>query len=255
MRTITVYSSSGRDGHSIITDVTTWGSLKEELSAQNVQHDKMKAVIGETKNTLESSNSVLPDGDFTLFLMPKKTKSGLFGKKKVDPSFDYKTAGYKDLRKFIVEQMETNKEKASAHFNDGKNYTNKTTEELRLLVESWLKGSSKPTKQEPAKELAKEEVPAEKKDAIGKVVETTKEIVSKKEVVKEQIAEEVEQKCVEMIRNVRDDLSSHIRMLDEFLIKHVVKQKAVLKLDEKEKKKLESQAKEIAQDFGDIQQY
>jgi hypothetical protein len=53
-----------------------WGELQSDLSDGGISFDNMKAVIGETKLTMDSSSSVVPQEDFTLFLMPKKTKAG-----------------------------------------------------------------------------------------------------------------------------------------------------------------------------------
>ena len=64
-------------GEKIIeTEATIWGELKTALSENGVSYEKMKAVIGETKLTLEADNALLPTEGFTLFLMNKKTKAG-----------------------------------------------------------------------------------------------------------------------------------------------------------------------------------
>ena len=54
----------------------TWGDLQLDLTKNNIKYDNMKAVIGETKLSMDSVTSQVPRENFTLFLMPMKTKSG-----------------------------------------------------------------------------------------------------------------------------------------------------------------------------------
>lgn len=76
-RSIIIYSTQGNsEGTTINTDVDTWGKLKPILNQNNVPHDGMKVIIGETKNDLTSDDAILPKENFTLFLMPTRTKSG-----------------------------------------------------------------------------------------------------------------------------------------------------------------------------------
>lgn len=128
-RKIKVYSTRGQSGIEIETNVTTLGELSGVLNAHDYELDlsRMKAVVGQTKATLESNDSVLPEGDFTLFLMPTKTKSGV-----VDSS----TAPFREIRAEIKDII-TSDASAYLHFNSGKNYTNKGSEVLRTLLQSW----------------------------------------------------------------------------------------------------------------------
>ena len=74
---VTVFSTKGAKRSVIETSAATWGVLKNQLIANNIPVDGMRAIVGETKVTLESSAAVLPvDFDFTLFLSPTKVKSG-----------------------------------------------------------------------------------------------------------------------------------------------------------------------------------
>lgn len=107
-------------------NVSTWGELKDVLSNNGISYSGMKAVIGETKVTLESSSAQLPEGDFTLFLMPKKTKSGV----------DHSGLGYREIRARIKDILEENPD-AKDHFNQGRNYTTKSTSDLRSLLEEY----------------------------------------------------------------------------------------------------------------------
>lgn len=79
MRQVTVYSTVGQNRKTLSTNVATWGELQNELVAESINFSGMKVVIGETQLTLESPQAILPDSDFTLFMMPQKVKSGLYG--------------------------------------------------------------------------------------------------------------------------------------------------------------------------------
>jgi hypothetical protein len=76
-RIITINTSTGAPAVQISTIAQTWGELQLELNAQNISYSGMKAIIGETKVTLDSNNSILPEGTMNLFLLPRKTKSGI----------------------------------------------------------------------------------------------------------------------------------------------------------------------------------
>lgn len=130
---VKVYSSLM--GEKVIsTTACTWGQLQKQLDKDGVSYNGMKAVIGETKMTMESSASQLPDTGFTLFLMPVKTKSG------AKPGDGL---SYKELRGAIQSRI-SNDSSAASHFNVGKNYITKGTEELRTLLNSYKpKGGAK----------------------------------------------------------------------------------------------------------------
>lgn len=76
MSKVLIYSTSGRSGFEFETTATTWEELQRDLSTNQVSYDGMKAVLGESRLTLESPKAQIPQLDFTLFLMPIKTKSG-----------------------------------------------------------------------------------------------------------------------------------------------------------------------------------
>ena len=127
MRNIKVYSTSGRTNVNLATEATTFSQLKNELDGQGISTSSMKCVIGESKLTLESDNAILPETDFTLFIMPKKTKSGA----------DYSNMSRTECYAAIKGLIETQGETASNHFNSEKNYTNKTTSDLKELLNSF----------------------------------------------------------------------------------------------------------------------
>lgn len=117
----------------IDTQALDWGGLQQELRRNGISYKGMKSVIGETKHTLEVDSAGIPQTDFTLFLMPVKTKSGLC--LDCDPS----NMSYKELRGGIKEILDgDDSDKAKNHFNDEKNYTTKSTDVLRSLYILWM---------------------------------------------------------------------------------------------------------------------
>lgn len=75
VRTIKIYSTVGVSGQ-IETNVQTLGELKPLLAQREIDYSGMKLVIGATKTELSLDDAKLPEGDFKLYLMPVKTKSG-----------------------------------------------------------------------------------------------------------------------------------------------------------------------------------
>lgn len=75
-RKIKIYTTNGMPG-TIETNVSTLGELKPILRQREVNYDGMKLLVGETKNELSQDEAILPEGDFKLYLMPVKTKSGI----------------------------------------------------------------------------------------------------------------------------------------------------------------------------------
>lgn len=115
----------------IETQATTWEGLQKDLSGEGISFNKMKAVIGETKLTLEAGGATLPTQGFTLFLMNKKTKAGL-GK-------EFNSYKYGHLRG-TVRVILTDDPSSADLFNKGKNYTTKKGDELLKLLKKY-KGS------------------------------------------------------------------------------------------------------------------
>ena len=75
-RKIKIYTTAGIPG-TIETNVSTLGELKPLLRQREINYDGMKMLVGETKNELSVDEATLPTGDFKLYLMPAKTKSGI----------------------------------------------------------------------------------------------------------------------------------------------------------------------------------
>ena len=76
MRKIKIYTTAGMPG-TIETNISTLGELKPLLRQREINYDGMKMLVGETKNELSVDEATLPEGDFKLYLMSAKTKSGV----------------------------------------------------------------------------------------------------------------------------------------------------------------------------------
>lgn len=53
-----------------------WGGLKDVLRSEGYNLVQMKAVEGTYRTTLEHAKAIMPEGNFNLFLMPQRSKSG-----------------------------------------------------------------------------------------------------------------------------------------------------------------------------------
>jgi len=91
-RKVTLKLTSQKDLIHAESDARTFGELKKDLS--NVKWSGMRVVERSTKNTLQREDAMLPAGEFVLFLVPEKVKSGM-SKKKLK---NIATASYNDLR-------------------------------------------------------------------------------------------------------------------------------------------------------------
>jgi len=122
MRKIKIYSTA--TGIAVVdSNATNWGQLKNELTNKGYSVSNMTAVENKNNSNLELDEAVLPDGEFVLMLAPKKTKSG--------------GLSYSEIRLKIKQAFEDDKKAANEHFNVGKNYTNKSKDELESLLLSW----------------------------------------------------------------------------------------------------------------------
>ena len=194
--------STSRGTVEIPTEATTWEQLKSDLSKNNVTYSGMKAVIGSTKQTLEHPDASLPEGDFELFLMPVKSKSGA-GDRKVT---------YATIKELVTKDGD----KAKEHFNSGgENYTRKKTEELDRLIEAYTGAptpttTTTPVKEEVAKKAKTTTVVAEKAAVqviIGISQETKDLIMGKAEEIKTELNDSVDDDDEEVYTDY-DELSS-----------------------------------------------
>ena len=76
MRTIRVISSQSDRAKSVESAATTWGQLQSDLSSHISDIGNMKAIVRETRVSLESPEAQLPEGNFTVILSMKKIASG-----------------------------------------------------------------------------------------------------------------------------------------------------------------------------------
>lgn len=77
LRKVTVYNTSAVNNRVIESSAMTWGELQQELERSGIPYSGMRAVIGENQNELITGQSGLMEGDMTLFLMPRRVKSGV----------------------------------------------------------------------------------------------------------------------------------------------------------------------------------
>jgi len=76
MRTIRVISTQSDRARSIGSSASTWGELQSALSEIISNVNDMKAIVRETRVSLESPEAQLPEGNFTVILSMKKIASG-----------------------------------------------------------------------------------------------------------------------------------------------------------------------------------
>lgn len=130
---ITVFTTGSGVGKVIETDGVNWGQLKTELGKAGVSYSSMKAVVGKTKVNLEHNEATIPDEDFTLFLFPEKTRSGA----PVYTDAQIKSMSFAEIRAALKVLAGEDEAGFKAHFNVGKNYTTKTTDEVKNLLISY----------------------------------------------------------------------------------------------------------------------
>ena len=124
-------------------EARTFGELKKEM--KDVKWNGMRVVVRETKNTLQDDGALLPAGDFILFVVPEKVKSGgklTAGKKKLK---DVDSANYNDLRSHasFLNKMKS----AGIAMNGG-------TEDLRSAVKVYYAALETPGKADDVEALA-----------------------------------------------------------------------------------------------------
>lgn len=157
-RKVKIIPTSGPKKIIEVAEGTSWKDMKSILKREGYSLDNMKAVEGNNKHTLEHDDATLPEGDFKLFLMPYKSKSG------ADDTRSSIKALFADP---------ATKAKAKEHFG---NYTQKKNDDLKELFKTWNPGSIKVAetpkieekRKAPAKKAAKPRVamPEKKADTV-----------------------------------------------------------------------------------------
>lgn len=164
-RVITLWSTKNGKKVKVTSAATTWAELKEDIKAYNKNRkageaeftiDGLLATENQRRTDLANDAAILPATAFVIYFRAKETKSGIDGTEGM---------GYKDLRAGIKEQITAHGEHAEAHFNEGKNYTNKSTDELRSLLASY----TAPGAEKAPKGKAKTAAPANVADVVAEV--------------------------------------------------------------------------------------
>jgi len=168
MRKIKVISGQGSP-RSIESDATSWGALKLELSTkasiENV--GSLKAVVSDTKVTLEDDAALLPTGNFTLFL---------FTTKKMASGIDLSKKSFGELGKLCTKATGV---PAPA-----------TKAERITLLEKWFEDKADATNEE-IKEYINQTI-AIASDAIDEIVDTLEKAKAELDEVKENVDQMVE---------------------------------------------------------------
>ncbi len=74
-RNAVIASAASNKAKRITTSATTWGQLKTEIS--ELLTGELDAVVKPGNVTLREDSSVLPTGEFNVYLIPQKNKAGL----------------------------------------------------------------------------------------------------------------------------------------------------------------------------------
>lgn len=105
VKKIKLWSQRDNSSVNIETQATTWGELKKDVGSE-VNFKNIKGIVRETKHVLELDDAKLPQGEFTIFLLPTKVRSGM-GKESgiIRTKAEYeKDFNSKELRKLCVER-------------------------------------------------------------------------------------------------------------------------------------------------------
>lgn len=236
---VKVYSTQMGE-RTVQTNAVTWDDLQVDLTKAGITFAGMKVVIGESKHVLEAGGSSVPQEDFTLFLMNKKTKAG------------YGNMSYRNMRSEI-QSLVNSSDEAKAFFNKGRNYTTKKTEELRTLLIKWSKTKKSPSKATPSTNSAKK---------VAKKVEkkTAKEVFKEKieKIAKEENFELTDVDKISQVVRILEKLDSDkIYEITGFDIKYdFIKPLNNIKEDliesDKEEGTMSDKYYEIAKEFKDV---
>ena len=133
MRKIIVYSTKGKSG-SFESDAKTWGEIQSDVIRIVGGLDNLIATESVNKTNLGHQDSVLPEGDFKIFLRPSKTKSG---------ATNFSSMSFRECRAFIADKGQACKDYLNAEAKKSdRNWTQLSTEEMKTLLSSYSIGSS-----------------------------------------------------------------------------------------------------------------
>ena len=226
MRKITVYSTIGKGAKFLETDVVTWAHLKTLLQQEKIDLNNMKAVIGENKLTLESDQAQLPDGEFTLFLMPIKTKSGGLSRS--------------ELFTAIKEFVKANPEKKSLFVIDGKNMTQLSTPVLQGLYDDFIaKSAGIASSKKPIAEAVAEVVETVAVSKLG--LSLKQQILTKADELQKLAEKSKDQETIELVSDFVETIRATFAEVDPEV-------EAKKKLEER----LAKEADDLARQFSDV---
>lgn len=140
-RTITVYSSQGKNNNPIQFTGSTWGELKQVLRQNGYNIDEMTAIESLNRHELSLDNASIAEQDFYLHLHPVETKSGA----KATPL---------PTKKALIEEIKAvseGNEEATAFF---KGYSKLSAEELNDQLKKWNKKAAAKAKKAAAPKSA-----------------------------------------------------------------------------------------------------
>lgn len=140
-RNVYIYNNQDINKNGVITTTAlTFGELKRELSARGMPTNSQSNsfINGNDKTSYQLDEASLPDGDFTLFIYPLKTKSGM----KKD---DIKVLDYKGLAGIIKTCIADDPDSKEKYFttNEGKSWSRAGKEERMDMVLSYFGHKSK----------------------------------------------------------------------------------------------------------------
>lgn len=243
-RTVTVYSTKGKKTAKIETSAKVWSELRQEVADAGYSVDSLLATESINRTDLNHKDSVLPDQPFTLFLRPKKTKSGLTP---IEMS-------YKECKAKIKELIASDGEPARKHFNENyrDNYTRLTTDELRTALAEYTPAtvSSSDEDVEDAEQVEETQnvadvvetvsaskTPSEKVDAAIAFIKEVVEESNNEDVIErgEEVIEELEGFKIEVEGDEETAEEKEARLAEE----------ARLREEKEEQERLDAEAKDL----------
>ena len=133
------------------SNAVTYGQLKRELLDNGFNLTEVRVSEGHTQIDLVNDEAILPTNinkrgtitnDLVIIMTPQtKIKSGMI---------DTKTASYKELKAEIKDLCNNSTTTSSAKFHFG-NYTQMSTDRMRIFLADWYKKTSKTVSSTPSK--------------------------------------------------------------------------------------------------------
>lgn len=131
-KTVKLFTIQGQTLNSISSSAANWGELKAEINQfttdqkmDNYNFEELKAVVKGSKVSLEVDDAILPDQDFTVFLLQRRGKAGGLGKKRA--------AIYEEVHEILDADPA-----AINYFSANFPWTNKSNSVLRDLIEGYV---------------------------------------------------------------------------------------------------------------------